>query len=528
MGKAPSDGIPQVIAIVPVSREGRVSLKKDVRNYLGAGQGALYLDSRKEILLTARQSPTGKPAQVLGNRLRLPGEVVAKLTLGRGSLLAMIQRAGAVALKKMEVAEREGDVAQVADFETAHKVTRVAEANPMPGKLLPRLSAQDAHLALKHDVREFLRGRRTLAAWKARKLLGMAEPSDEALTEALIRERLEKQKQDGSWDGRVIITAKKLRELADLGMTKGDDEVQRAVDWLMARPQSAYNPGMFFAADGLVEEQACIIEARKGGRGGRFRELKTSEKKRVMAGDDLIRAPCGPRIMWPNALVLEALLHLGYEAHDRVQTALRTMTTHEWCECGYQHGSSGWRSIEPLTMDAIEKMETDCVGQFKYGGISSIADLEKMDLTKKVGVKMFRVSHRSERGVDIFPLGVPVHIQGCEFITTRAMSRVGNEKMRRFAEAHLWRFASQQHAPNGEFAVERYGSGFGQAGMLQVFASYDHPASKVVIMRSLPWIADAQNEDGSWGEEPRKDASTLAILNALVSLGDQTPSGLVP
>ena len=100
--------------------------------------------------------------------------------------------------------------------------------------------------------------------------------------------------------------------------------------------------------------------------------------------------------------------------------------------------------------------------------------------------------------------------------------------MRRFAEAHLWRFAGKQHGAKGEFAPESYGSGFTQAGFLYLFSRYDHPASKVVVMRALPWIVDAQNEDGSWDAEGKVDSPTLAIVTALLSLGDLAPAGMAP
>jgi hypothetical protein len=47
-------------------------------------------------------------------------------------------------------------------------------------------------------------------------------------------------------------------------------------------------------------------------------------------------------------------------------------------------------------------------------------------------------------------------------------------------------------------------------------------------MRSIPWIVDEQNVDGSWGEESGKDAATLAVLSALVSVNAHLPAGLLP
>jgi hypothetical protein len=276
---------------------------------------------------------------------------------------------------------------------------------------------------------------------------------------------------------------------------------------------------MFFATDELVEEQAQTIAKR-----GRFRQLKTSEKKRVMGGDDMIRMPCGPRIMWPNALVLETLLYLGYEGHERVQAALQFMTIHDWCECGYQHGAHRWKSSEPMSVDQIEAFEQQCVHQYRYGGLRSLDSLAKADLSQPT-FEYPRIAHAATARGDEYLLQMQTHTQGCEFITTRAMSRVQDARMRRFAEAHLWRFASRQHAADGAFAKEGYGTGFDQAGILEAFARYDHPASRVVVMRALPWIVESQNEDGSWGEEPTKDVSTLAILRALGGVKAYLPPG---
>ena len=535
MNNATVDGIPQVISIVPVSRDGKVSLKKDVKNYLDGDSKDFYLDAQEEeVLLKTRKSATGKLAELKGYRLCLPEDIVAKLKLAGGSLLAMIQRLGlsskayrnqgAVALKKMEIEEREGDRAQVVDFETTHKVKRFAQTNPMPEKLVPRLKEQYSDLELKHDVRTFLRERKTLDAWKARKLIGMVGGTDEQLREELIQERLDKQQDDGSWEGQVVLTARYLRELGELGVQPDADAMLKAASWLLHRPQSSYNPGMFFLADELVEKQASVIKQRrqtKKGTRARFRERRRPEMKLVLAGEDMTHDPCGPRIMWPNALVLEALLSLGYEDNERVQTALKTLMHGRWCECGYQHGFSEWKRTEPPTMDEIEEMEKDFVGQFRYGGIRGLEDVRKMECAWSP-----RLSHSSEGGMDMFALRMPTHQQPCELITVRAMSQVKNDKMRRLAEAYLWRFAGRQHSPDGKFigAYKHVGEYF----YLHLFASYDHPASKVVIMRSIPWIVNAQNEDGSWGEEGKKDVSTSAVLSAFVSLGDHLPSGLIP
>ncbi|MDF1513924.1 MAG: hypothetical protein P1S60_08955, partial [Anaerolineae bacterium] len=112
------------------------------------------------------------------------------------------------------------------------------------------------------------------------------------------------------------------------------------------------------------------------------------------------------------------------------------------------------------------------------------------------------------------------------FITTRSLSQVQNTRARRFAEAHLWRFASRQFAGDGTFPAERYGTGFQQAGILQAVARYNHRAARVMVLRALPWIVQKQNPDGSWGNAGRKEAETFAVIDALLSLGDHLPAKL--
>ena len=329
------------------------------------------------------------------------------------------------------------------------------------------------------------------------------------------------------------MTARNLRELAELGVNKNNEFIQQGVTWLLNRSRSAYNPGMFFATDALVEEQAGVMAQRKTQKSGprpRFRQIKTSEKKHVMSGDDLIYAPCGPRIMWPNGLAMEALLALGYENDERVQTSIETLKSQDWCECGYQNGSGAGASRQPLTGDQLTEFEAMCVTQYRYGGLRDIKDLKQADMahrTNAMRVAELSAGEAEAKGTNVFLLGKDDHIQGCEFITTRSLSKVKDTKARRFAEAHLWRFASRQFTDDGTFPSERYGTGFNQIGILQAVARYDHPVAKVIVLRSLPWIIENQNADGSWGEGKRKDAETFAVVYALLSLGRFLPVNLV-
>jgi len=507
--------IPQIISIVPISPDGRINIDKSVKKYLGM-KGTLFLHIRDEVLLSAERRKGEEVDVKDGKYITLTEEALGRLQIRTRSLVGLVQRSNAVAIKKFEVSEREGERARIVDLEAKYNITRTIEVNPIPGKALRELKRKYKRLKLRYDVMKFLKGRRTFEAWKARRILGKAERSDKDLRRELVRERLESQSEDGSWQGASTITARNLRELADLGMRRDAKEVRRAVSWLMERPESPYNPGMFFVTDELVKEQEEVIRRRRRQTKGprdRFRQKRGPEIRLVKAGDALIGKPCGPRIMWPNALVLEALLKLGYEGNERVRRALRTLLIHDWCECAYQHGLSGFRRQEPYSIEEITRTEEGCTLQFRYGGMS--------DPMREANKAIPRIGRNIKAEAEEYTLRMPEHLQGCELITTRAMSLVRDERIKRYAEAHLWRFAGRQHSADGRF-IGKYPEGYfsnSQAGYLGLFASYDHPVSKVAIMRSIPWIIDNQNRDGSWGDEPNKDGSTLAVISALQNVG---------
>jgi len=521
-----TEEIPQVIAIVSVSTDGRMNLKKAVREHLGIKEPKkLFLDMSDEIILSTDEKKGEEIELIKGNRIHIPEQALRRLGMTTKSLVGLVERKNAVAIKKVKIVGREAERARIFDLETTHMLTRVAETNPMPQKVLPKLRERYKDFKLRYYVKDLLRNRRTVEAWKARKILGISEPSDEELRKKLIEDRLKMQREDGSWEGRVTITARNLRELADLGMTGDDAEIQKGARWLVNRPQSPYNPGMFFATDELIKEQKEVIEQRRKHRSGareRFNKRRALEVNLVRAGDSLIGWPCGPRITWTTALALEALLKLGYEENERVQSALRMLTMSRWCDNAQQHGLSGtgeMRRKEPYTQEEIEKIEEDCIQQFKYCGISGTEEIKGADMAH-IPFYIRRTAHVSTPDGDEYPLRMPDVGGGCPLIMTRALSQVKNEKLRRLAQTNLWKFAGWQHSPDGSFPgkyAQRYFK-YPQAAFLSIFAAYDHPVAKVAILKMIPWIVENQNEDGSWGHESTKDTSTLAVASALKSV----------
>jgi len=523
MSKSQPDAVPQIVSIAAVDRNGKIRLKKEVKEHLGSVQ-RLRLALTGEVTLTPHGR--GEEANVRGGCLTLPESVLQTLEASTGTLIAMVTRGKQMlAIKKIEIEEQEAEEARVVDYESAYRIARSVETNAMPDQLVPALAARYRKRSLQYDVMAFLSGRRSLEAWLARRLLGKPEAEDEGLRKSLIEKRLLEQQEDGSWGHDTMLTARSLRELSELGLTRRAAAIRRGAKWLLARAESEANPGMFFLSDRLVARQADILQKRKGVRRGqpggglgklRFAGRTSSEAKRLLSADDIIERSCGTRIMWPNALALESLLGLGYERHPRVQRAIESLMHGYvyWCECNYQlrAGTHSWREV-PGDKE-LSVREQGLMAMYRYGGRSNLEGyLDPPRATRLPG-----------KGREVFLLKMPSHVQPCEVITTRALRHARAARVRRAAAAHLWRFASVQRPHDGQFPQEEYVPS--QAHMLQVFSGYDHPASRVAIMRAIPWIVGNQNPDGSWGEEERKDASTLAVIRALLRVRDLLPAVL--
>ena len=237
-----------------------------------------------------------------------------------------------------------------------------------------------------------------------------------------------------------------------------------------------------------------------------------------MTGNDLLRNVCGPRIMWPNAQVLEALLILGYEDNERVQTAIQSLTAGRWCECAYQHGFTAKTELAAKGPPLLEDLERICMAQYKYGGINSL-DMLKENVGYKVGMLIPRKKCTAKEGYSEYTLALDeLNVSGCEAMTVKALGYANNLKARRMAEAHLWRFAGLQHGPDGEFASGITLTYLAETEYLDIFSRYDTAISRAVLLRSIPWIHKHQNEDGSWGDGRERENATLAVIKALKNI----------
>ncbi|MFX0206176.1 MAG: hypothetical protein ACFFDT_09325, partial [Candidatus Hodarchaeota archaeon] len=425
-------------------------------------------------------------------------------------------RSDAVAIKKLDIKNVESDYPRIIDIETSYVVTRQVETFEDPMNIYEKLESEKKLQSVKVNPKDYWKDKKTFDGWKARQILDIIDDNDEKLQLELIQQRLSSQSEKGSWKDKLPLTAKVLIELNELGLTSDHPRVKKAISWLLEQPQSPHNPGMFFLSEDLVQKQIEIIDLRlkqKSGSRPRFRNRIKSEIDQISEADELYYNPCGPRIMWVNGIVMEALLLYGYESHKRIQIALDTLAFGHWCECQYQHGKSSWKRKQSLTLAEIEDYYNQSLIEFKQGGIVDL------DLLGSIPSQTFMLRLEEkilEKHVE-YLLRMPMPQQGCEYITVNALSQVTNDRINRLVEAHLWRFVALLYNALQQPIMSIEGGKYSLTifFQLQVLAKYDSLPAKLGILFALPWIINNQNEDGTWGTENCRESATLAIIEAL-------------
>ena len=171
------------------------------------------------------------------------------------------------------------------------------------------------------------------------------------------------------------------------------------------------------------------------------------------------------------------------------------------------------------------RVEDRHIEEFRCGGMAGTRDLENMNLTRRTGVQMRRVSCGHEGAIDTFPLRMPSHPVAMR--TYDGESREPSQEREAETPCSSLPLALRCAAAWPGWANLR-GIQTHRRVLLAPGLCGLRLGANVALVRSKLWILDAQNEDGSWGEEPRTDVATLAALRALVSVDDSLPPGLSP
>jgi hypothetical protein len=513
-----SSSIPQVIATQQVSKTFFVRINKAVQKTLRLEGNSLHASMQAPLILSANPFEGSHHFDIAKNKFPIPEAVSSAMELQPKDRIALIEHELGITIKKIVASEQSGDVASLREEEDDFSLHRILTTNPQPEAIIADLPPQLAELRLQVDPNAYWKQRDNVEAWTARKTLGNPALTDDVLRNTLLAELQESQSDNGSWQDDLLTTAKNLENAQTLGASPDADFMRNAIDWILALPQSPHNPGMFFLTAQLVEKQISVVQDRLDGKGGRFRERRASEIRRVREVIPTAHDPCAPRLMWPNALVLDVLLQLGYEAHPRVQAICWTLRTQDWCECSYQHGLTQWRQKEPMTAEQVEAFEQLCKEEYRLGGYFAIDDLYT-----HTGDEVKRVKQTVEADSLTYGIQLPTHVQPCESVTTRSLSKIEDPLLRKFAVAHLWRFAGVQHPPDFTFSLggQKHTSPY---YYFELFSRYvELPIAQMVMLRMLPWIIADQNEDGSWCEGTMKDAATLSVIQGLVALKSILP-----
>ncbi len=513
--------IPQVIYITKLGKNDRIPLSNEVKKHIGGIANVRCGLMNGEVIISKQEMPESIAVEVTEKRLTLPETLSAYLQLKEETEIAIIQRENGAAIKRYRFAEKTGSWATIEDIESEAELVRTMITNPKPEQTINELSEKYRCFRFRHDPLQYLSNNDSIYGLICRRIIGMEREQDSSLREQIYKEIIKSQEPDGSWQSDVILTSRNLREIAEMGITEKRKEIATAAEWLLLRKESPYNPGMFFLSDDLVSEQIRIIEAGRNGIGKRFRERKKSEIKIVGRGLDTAHDICGPRIMWPNAIILRSLIEHGYEENDRVSRAFKSLLKVHWCECAYQHGVSNCKERGACTAEKIAEISDSMVTEYVYSGLQNPNEVSQMDLTKKAGERLLRISAAKRGETDIFSLDMPFHQSPCELITVWSLSKTKNALVKAFIEPHVWKFAARQ-SMNGHFDYKHVGKFF----YIDLFALFEMTVAKAAIMRSIPWIIEAQNPDGSWGEGDNVGASTLAVVRAVDSIKAFLPESM--
>ena len=126
MARSISGSIPQVIAVASIKADGKLNLKKAVRQHVGLKDGEpLLLSMGDEVLLSSGRNGGEKLVVSRGGRACLPETALNRLGICEECSVGLVQRQDAVAVKVIETVEVEGERPSLVDMETASHLSKI-------------------------------------------------------------------------------------------------------------------------------------------------------------------------------------------------------------------------------------------------------------------------------------------------------------------------------------------------------------------------------------------------------------------
>ena len=455
-------------------------------------------------------SPTGTP------KLNIPASVARRLGLTPGCRVCMTRVGKDVPLflKRFELQKGESELPGSVVVDTFSKVAveRIHYAGPMSlGACdldgVPRMVERMGRLA--HDPMQALPRVEGRAGYLLRRLFGGPESGrDSRFAAECASHILGEQDRDGGWDRSLVATAFNLIRLMEVGLTIVDKQVAKAARWLLDSPELAGVPGLFAATTGLGEEfnrnradgndghvmwdNLCHYFVPKEGLSRKYQPIRDTYD----ANRDVVPGICELGVASASAVILQALLRLGFAEHRRVRQAINTMLAawdRIWCgHRFYRPDGSPAPSAAPPDFDTRfdprrEWPERAKVGQMTPPPFGSW----------RVGEDCAIVEANNLGGAG-----------GCSLAIYAALSwHPGFAGSRLEAVAALG-YAARQSS-RGRWQPPR-------ATMLHNLVRLTHPLAALLVARTVPQLIRDQQDDGLW---PEGDTASFEILRALSNFG---------
>ena len=368
-----------------------------------------------------------------------------------------------------------------------------------------------------------------------KEIRGQPSGEDESFVERYRSEILSSQQDEGCWCDSTVGTAFNLIRLVEMGEGTENPAVRKAAKWLLSTSEPSGFPGLFMANVDMTEEfnewkddpagsgeadapgymsDVSALYRKVNQRGSRTKRYQ-SVRDIYRSNRDVVPGVCELALTSSSAVVLQALIKLGFWDERRVRTAINTLLSlwsGRWCGCSYlSHGKKIKANYGPVDFNNIRVPSTN----------RSIYRLDWFTDTKEI--MQIVGSRRTSPQYSWLGLGgnnavIEKHSVGmgdCTLGIHEALSYHPEYK-----GSHLETIAALEFS--------RRQSSLGSWGdtpvslILNSLHRLSHPMAAFLVLRTIPFLIREQQTDGLWpdekGEEDQVSTSILASFRILRTL----------
>lgn len=448
--------------------------------------------------------------------LVLSGCVVQQLGLTPGCYVCVTRQreTDRCVLKRLDIRSGESDVpgAVVIDSLSQHAVTRThyaqTDLRAIDITALKDLVARMGQF--RYDpLATLLRSEGRVGLLVRRMLERGSAAEDREFVKQSCAHILSDQQPNGSWDDDLITTASHLIRLSELGQTVTEPPIAQAADWLLSSPETVGLPGLF-ATTVTIAEDFNRLKPKGEARRMIYDKMRRASKYRPVreafhSNSDILPGVCELAVTSASAVVLQALLMLGFADHVRVKKAMNTFLSlwnRAWCGCGYFHPDKVIRASTEQP-DFESRFALDDWGSWLRDSAGDwLGETKRIQMTAprsscwQVGEHEVLVEHRPTRG------------NYCTFGVHQALSWHPG-----YPTSNLETIATLEYARR-QTALGRWGPS--RSIVLENLARLSHPLAAFLVARTVPQLIRDQETSGLW---PEGEAESLRILRALHHFG---------